>query len=57
MTVTEAARLVQVEGVRAVHDIPLPPGRGALFNAAVQNIYRIRPLDGLRGVLTLVEFG
>jgi len=58
MTVDELARLTDtVPGIRAVHDMPLPPGRGALFNTVVANIYRIRQLDGVRGALTLLEFG
>lgn len=58
MSVGEAANLVKtVPGVRAVHDIHLPPGRGALLNATLSTVYRMSVFDSLRPVLTLLEFG
>ncbi len=58
LSAREAADLVHtVPGVRGVHDLPLPPGRGPVFNTAVSVIYRIRALDSLRPCLTLLEFG
>lgn len=58
MSAGQAANLVNtVPGVRAVHDVQLPPGRGALYNAAVSFLYRAPFFDPLRPCLTLLEFG
>jgi O-methyltransferase involved in polyketide biosynthesis len=58
LSVRQAADLVHtVPGVRAVHDLRLPPGRGLVFNTAVSAAYRTRALDSLRPCLTLLEFG
>ncbi|WAJ44071.1 class I SAM-dependent methyltransferase [Mycobacterium sp. Aquia_216] len=58
LSVAQAADLVNtVPGVRAVHSLRLPPGRGRVFNAAVSLVYRTRLLDALRPCLTLLEFG
>jgi O-methyltransferase involved in polyketide biosynthesis len=58
LTVSESANLVNiVPGVRAVHDIPLPLGRGRLFNSVIWTAQRMPLLDGLRGNITLLEFG
>ena len=58
MSVAQAAELIDtIAGIRVVHDLPLPPGRGLLFNTVIQNGYRFRLLGGVRGVLTLLEFG
>jgi O-methyltransferase involved in polyketide biosynthesis len=58
LSVRQAADLVHtVPGVRAVHDLRLPPGRGPVFNTAVSAVYRTRALDSLRPCLTLLEFG
>jgi O-methyltransferase involved in polyketide biosynthesis len=58
MSATQAARLVDtVPGIRAVHDLPIPPGRGAVFNAALWTLQRFPVFDRIRGVYTLLEFG
>jgi O-methyltransferase involved in polyketide biosynthesis len=46
-----------VPGVRAVHDKPLPRGRGAVFNLIVWTAQRLPPLDPVRPTNTLLEFG
>ncbi len=46
-----------VPGIRAVRDMPLPRGRGMLFNAATSFVYRTRLFDTLRPSMTLLEFG
>ncbi|OBK22282.1 methyltransferase [Mycobacterium asiaticum] len=57
LTVAEAADLVNtVPGVRAVHDVRLPPGRGLIFNTAMSAVYRVPLFDPLRPNLTLLEF-
>jgi O-methyltransferase involved in polyketide biosynthesis len=58
MSAAEAARLVDVvPGVRAVHDVPFPRGRGAVLNAAMWAVQRIPLLDPVRPATTLLEFG
>lgn len=55
---SQAADLVHtVPGIRAVHDLHLPPGRGLLFGPLLSTAYRLRVLDSLRPTLTLLEFG
>jgi O-methyltransferase involved in polyketide biosynthesis len=58
MSVSEAANLVNtVPGIRAVHDVPFPAGRGKVLNALIWTAQRIPLLDPIRPVLTLLEFG
>jgi hypothetical protein len=45
-----------VPGIRVVHDVRLPPGRGLLFNTLLPTAYRTRALGSLRPLLTLLEF-
>jgi O-methyltransferase involved in polyketide biosynthesis len=55
---SEVANLVNtVPGIRAVHDLPMPAGRGKVFNALMWTAQRIALLDSIRPVLTLLEFG
>ena len=54
----EAAKLVDVvPGVRTVHDVPYPAGRGRVLNAMMWTAQRIPLLDPVRPSLTLLEFG
>lgn len=58
MTPSQLANLVNdVPGIRAVHDLPMPPGRGKAFNAVVSIGQRVRLFDPVRPVNTLLEFG
>lgn len=58
LSVGQAADLVNtVPGIRAVRDVPLPTGRGLVFNAALSTVYRMPVFDALRPCLTLLEFG
>jgi len=58
MSVGELADLVDtVPGIRAVHDLPLPRGRGPLFNVLLCTVQRLPVFDGVRPALTLLEFG
>jgi O-methyltransferase involved in polyketide biosynthesis len=58
ISVSGAANLVNtVPGIRAVHDLPMPAGRGKVFNALMWTAQRIALLDSIRPVLTLLEFG
>ena len=44
-------------GIRAVHDLPMPPGRGKVLNALMWTMQRIPLLDPVRPLVTLLEFG
>ncbi|MCV7268372.1 class I SAM-dependent methyltransferase [Mycolicibacterium doricum] len=54
----EAADLVNaVPGIRAVHNVPMPEGRGRVLNALLWTVQRIPVFDAVRPVWTLLEFG
>ncbi|HEY7052511.1 MAG TPA: class I SAM-dependent methyltransferase [Mycobacterium sp.] len=54
----EIADLVNtVPGVRAVHDMPYPRGRGPVFNGLLWAIQRLPIFDPVRPTCTLLEFG
>jgi O-methyltransferase involved in polyketide biosynthesis len=58
LTPSQAADLVNdIAGIRAAHDIPMPPGRGKVFNALTWTVQRVPVFDNVRPVLTLLEFG
>lgn len=58
LSVSEAAELADsVPGIRAVHDLPMPAGRGKMLNALVWTTQRFRVFDPVRPVWTLLEFG
>jgi O-methyltransferase involved in polyketide biosynthesis len=58
LPVSEIANLVNtVPGIRAVHDLPFPAGRGKVLNALIWTAQRLPLLDPVRPVLTLLEFG
>ena len=58
LSVSQAADLAnRVPGIRAVKDVPMSAGRGALLDTAVWALYRTPIFDGLRPCLTLLEFG
>jgi O-methyltransferase involved in polyketide biosynthesis len=58
LSVSDAAKLVDtVPGVRAVHDVPVPAGRGKLLNAVVWTVQHLPVLDPLRPTWVLLEFG
>jgi O-methyltransferase involved in polyketide biosynthesis len=58
MSAAEAADLVNtVPGVRAVRDVPFPPGRGRVWNTVAWAVQRIPLFDPIRPAFTLLEFG
>ena len=58
MSPSEAANLVNtVPGIRVVHNLQVPPGRGLVFNTIMSTAYRIRALSPLRPTVALLEFG
>ncbi len=46
-----------VPGVRAVHDVPMPEGRGVFWGTLFPAFWRFTPTKPFRGAYTLVEFG
>jgi len=44
-------------GVRAVHDIPMPKGRGLFFGTLFPAFWQFGPVKPFRGAYTLLEFG
>jgi O-methyltransferase involved in polyketide biosynthesis len=44
-------------GVRAVHDVPMPRGRGAFFSTMYPAFWEFGPTRDFRGAYTLLEFG
>nr|WP_234712834.1 class I SAM-dependent methyltransferase [Mycolicibacterium komanii] len=52
-----AALPESVPGIRAVHDLPMPPGRGWFFEKAYPAFWQFKPTKNLRGAYTLLEFG
>ena len=58
LSIAEIADLVKtVPGIRAVHDMPLPSGRGPMFNLLLWTMQRLPVFDPVRPTLTLLEFG
>jgi O-methyltransferase involved in polyketide biosynthesis len=55
---SEIANLANtIPGVRAVHDLPMPPARGKVLNGLMWTLQRVPQLDSVRPVNTLLEFG
>jgi hypothetical protein len=58
LTPRQLAGLVgTVAGVRAVHDIPMPAGRGLFFERLLPAFWRFPLTKQLRGAYTVLEFG
>ncbi len=55
---SQLASLVDtVPGIRAVHDLPMPKGRGLMFNTLFPAFWRLPLVRQMRGAYTLLEFG
>ncbi|MGY1988916.1 class I SAM-dependent methyltransferase [Mycolicibacterium fortuitum] len=46
-----------VPGIKAVHDLPMPRGRGWFFHTAFPAFWQFKPTRRIRGAYTLLEFG
>jgi O-methyltransferase involved in polyketide biosynthesis len=46
-----------VPGIKAVHDLPMPRGRGWFFRTAFPAFWQFKPTRQFRGAYTLLEFG
>ncbi|RAV18335.1 class I SAM-dependent methyltransferase [Mycolicibacterium sp. GF69] len=58
LSAAQLADLVHtVPGIRAVHDLPMPQGRGWFFENVFPAFWRFRLTKNLRGAYTLLEFG
>ncbi len=55
---SELADMVNtVPGIRAVHDLPMPKGRGLFFHTMFPAFWQLPVIKQLRGAYTLLEFG
>jgi O-methyltransferase involved in polyketide biosynthesis len=52
-----AALRFTMPGIRAVHDLPMPRGRGAFFGTVYPAFWEFSPTKDFRGAYTLLEFG
>jgi O-methyltransferase involved in polyketide biosynthesis len=58
LSTVQLANLVNtVPGIKAVHDIPMPRGRGFFFNTLFPAVWHFGPTKRFRGAYTLLEFG
>ncbi|MGE0217157.1 class I SAM-dependent methyltransferase [Mycolicibacterium sp.] len=58
LSAAQLADLVHtVPGVTAVHDLPMPRGRGVFFEKVFPAFWRWKPVRNYRGAYTLLEFG
>lgn len=58
LSVHQLADLVNtMPGLLAVHDVPMPKGRGLFFKTLYPAFWRFPPIKPFRGVYALLEFG
>lgn len=58
LSARQLAKLPQtVPGITAVHDVPMPKGRGLFFGTLFPAIWQCAPMKNFRGAYTLLEFG
>jgi O-methyltransferase involved in polyketide biosynthesis len=58
LSINQLAALVgTVPGLRAVHDIAMPRGRGFIFNKVFPAFWQFGPTKQFRGVYALLQFG
>ncbi|BBY18757.1 class I SAM-dependent methyltransferase [Mycolicibacterium litorale] len=58
LTPAQLANLANtVPGIRAVHDLPMPQGRGVLFRRLFPAFWQLKLTKQMRGAYTLLEFG
>ena len=58
LSINELSALVgSMPGLTAVHDIPMPKGRGFIFNTVFPGFWGFGPTKRFRGVYALLEFG
>jgi O-methyltransferase involved in polyketide biosynthesis len=58
LSINELRDLVgTVPGLKAVHDVPMPQGRGFMFKTLFPAFWAFGPMKPFRGVYALMEFG
>ena len=58
MSMSELADLANtVPGIRTVHDVPMPRGRGVVFRTLFPAFWHMPLVRQVRGAYTLLEFG
>ncbi|MBY0441404.1 MAG: class I SAM-dependent methyltransferase, partial [Mycobacteriaceae bacterium] len=56
-TANQYGQLRALAGVRAVRELPIPPGRGVFLRWTIALLYRLVLLRRFRASVTVVEFG
>ena len=58
LSINQLSELVgKVPGLKAVHDVPMPAGRGFVFEKVFPAFWQFGPMKPFRGVYALLEFG
>ena len=58
LSASQLANLVDtVPGIRAVHDVPIPRGRGVFYANVFPAVWQFKPIRNYRGAYTVLEFG
>lgn len=58
LSASQLAKLADtVPGIRAVHDLPMPKGRGLFFQSMFPAFWQLPLIRQVRGAYTLLEFG
>lgn len=58
LSINQLSELVgKIPGLKAVHDVPMPAGRGFVFEKVFPAFWQFGPMKPFRGVYALLEFG
>lgn len=58
LSINQLSELVgKIAGLKAVHDVPMPAGRGFVFEKVFPAFWQFGPMKPFRGVYALLEFG
>ena len=58
LSINQLSELVgKIAGLKAVHDVPMPAGRGLVFEKVFPAFWQFGPMKPFRGVYALLEFG
>ena len=58
LSINQLSELVgKIPGLKAVHDVPMPAGRGLVFEKVFPAFWQFGPMKPFRGVYALLEFG
>ena len=58
LSINQLSELVgKIPGLKAVHDVPMPAGRGLVFEKVFPAFWQFGPMKPFRGLYALLEFG